>query len=97
MPSRFSVSKQSVSNSVQISKLPIKALTRNLSMESRAARYHCPNPTQHERLQRFQGLFEKLRESCHACEKCFVSIIKTCALTRLGFEFGMSTFCTYIQ
>ncbi len=82
--------------------LPIKALTRNLSMEScQSTSGTIPIartfgfPTQHlvERLQRFQGLFEKLRGlnlvTFVTCEKCFVSIIKTCALTRLGFEFGI--------
>ena len=46
-----------------------------------------------ERSQCFQGLFEKLRGlnlvTFVAGEECFVSIIKTCALTRLGFEFGI--------
>ena len=82
--------------------LPIKALTRNLSMEScQSTSGTIPIartfgfPTQHlvERLQRFQGLFEKLRGlnlvTFVTCEKCFVSIIKSCALTRLGFEFGI--------
>ena len=45
-----------------------------------------------ERSQRLQGLFEKLRtyylSACVACEECFVSIIKPCAFTRLGFRFG---------
>ena len=46
-----------------------------------------------QRSQRLQRLFEKLRgvyfSTCVAGEKCFVSIIKSCALTRLGFRLGI--------
>ena len=44
-----------------------------------------------ERSQRVQGLFEKLRgfylSAFVARQECFVSVIKPCALTRLGFRF----------
>ncbi len=82
--------------------LPIFSLSGNLSMESCQSTNGTPPVTRTfdftrkclvQRSQRLQRLFEKLRGvylvAYVAGEKCFVSIIKSCALTRLGFGIGI--------